>query len=444
MQPLRVGLCGLGTVAQGVLEVLSRNAGVIARRAGRPIVVTRVASRRLRPEVDLHGAEFSTDVVGLAGHADVDVVVELIGGADVAVDLLRTALEAGKPVVTANKAAVARHGDGLLRIARAQGVPLLFEAAVAGGIPIIGSLTRGLAANEVEWLAGIINGTSNFILTAMSDRGEDFGTALAEAQRLGYAEADPTFDVEGIDAAHKLAILAALAFETGFRFDAVYTEGISRITPEDIEYARRLGYRIKHLGLARRTPAGLEVRVHPTLVPDTHLLANVNGVMNAVLVHGNAAGDVLYYGAGAGSLPTASAVVADLVEVARWSACRNPAEGADIGDASASAPPAAPELPVVAIDGCTSGYYLRIPSLDRPGVFARVATLLSEREISIESALQRAQAIHAETRDAWVPIVIVTQPVPERVMNDALAAVQALPEVVGEVVRIRVEDFGNA
>jgi homoserine dehydrogenase len=435
LEPLRVGLCGLGTVAQGVLEVLSRNAGVIGRRAGRPVVVTRIASRRLREGVDLRGATFGTDPHALVTDPQVDVVVELIGGDDLAVDLLRRGLDAGKPVVTANKAAIARHGDELLALARRRGLPLLFEAAVAGGIPIIGTLVRGLAANELQWLAGIINGTSNFILTAMSDRGEDFGTALAEAQRLGYAEADPTFDVEGIDAAHKLAILAALAFETGFRFDAVYTEGISRITPEDIEYARRLGYRIKHLGLARRTPAGVEMRVHPTLVPDSQLLANVNGVMNAVLVNGNAAGSTLYYGAGAGGLPTASAVVADLIEVARWSACV-PAGGL----VAAAAPPALPPVP---IESCTSAFYLRIPSLDRPGVFARVATLLSERDISIESALQRAQAIHADSQNAWVPIVIVTQPVPERVMDDAVAAVQALPDVVGEVVRIRVEDFGN-
>jgi homoserine dehydrogenase len=267
----------------------------------------------------------------------------------------------------------------------------------------------------------------------MSDQGQDFASALAEAQRLGYAEADPTFDVEGIDAAHKLAILAALAFDTGFRFDAVCAEGISRITREDIEYARQLGYRIKHLGIARRAAAGIEMRVHPTLVPEGELLARVNGVMNAVLVHGNAAGDTLYYGAGAGGLPTASAVVADLIEIAR-------SPRLSLTDEQ----PAAPALPALPLEDCTSAYYLRIPALDRPGVFARLATLLSERAISIESALQRAQAIHAETGEAWVPIVLVTQPVAERVMNDALAAVQALPEVVGEVVRIRVEDFGHA
>ncbi|MBX3706520.1 MAG: homoserine dehydrogenase [Pseudomonadales bacterium] len=435
MQPLRVGVCGLGTVAQGVLEVLARNADLIERRAGRRIVVTRVASRRARTEVDLRGATFSLDVADIPGHPDVDVVVELIGGDGLAVELISSALECGKPVVTANKAAIARHGDRLRETAQRQGVALNFEAAVAGGIPIIASLTQGLAANRIDWLAGIINGTSNFILTGMSDGGADFASALAEAQRLGYAEADPTFDVEGIDAAHKLAILCALAFDTGFRFDAVYTEGISRITPEDIEYARRLGYRIKHLGIARRTVAGVEARVHPTLVPDTHLVANVNGVMNAVLVHGDATGSTLFYGAGAGGLPTASAVVADLVEIARATRCAAP-------------PPAYPaplEAPaMLPIEAATSAHYLRIPSLDRPGVFARVATLLSERDISIESALQRAQAIHAESQNAWVPIVIVTQPVAERVIQEAVAAVQALPDVVGEVVRIRVEDLADA
>jgi homoserine dehydrogenase len=437
LQPLRVGLLGLGTVAQGVLEILSRNAGLIARRAGRPIVVTQVASRRLRPGVDLRDASFSTDLLKLARDPGIDVLVELIGGDGLAVETMRAALAAGTAVVSGNKAAIARHGDELLATARQRGVPLLFEAAVAGGIPILGTLTRGLAANDVRSLAGIINGTSNFILTGMSDRGEDFAAALAEAQRLGYAEADPTFDVEGVDAAHKLTILAALAFGTGFRFDAVYTEGISRITPEDIEYAKRLGYRIKQLGIARRSAAGVELRVHPTLVPDTHLLANVNGVMNAVLVNGDATGSTLYYGAGAGSLPSASAVVADLIEVARGTAVDCGAaprhEGAPDGGAPATVP----------IADTLSAYYLRIPALDRPGVFARVATLLSEREISIESALQRAQAIHAESQNAWVPIVIVTQPVPERVVRDALDALQALPDVVGDVVRIRVEEFGD-
>jgi homoserine dehydrogenase len=417
-------------VAQGVLRILAENADNVTRRAGRPVVVTQVASRRLRPEAELGDAVFSSDVRTIPAHPEVDVVVELIGGEDMALELQKAALSAGKPVVTANKAVVALHGDELFDLAREHGVPFCFEAAVAGGIPIITAITRGLAANEVEWLAGIINGTSNFILTAMAKDGEDFNTALAEAQRLGYAEADPTFDIEGIDAAHKLTILAALAFGMNCRFPEVYTEGISRVSLEDVEYARELGYRIKHLGIARRTEAGVEVRVHPTLIPDHRLLANVEGVMNAIVVHGHAAGDTLYYGAGAGDLPTASAVIADLIEIARGTALL-PARGDGNG------------LAVVPIIESESAYYLRVPSLDRPGVFARVATILSEHNISIESALQRAAAIHAETQQAWVPIVIVTQRVPERVMNEALAAVQALSEVVGEITRIRVEDLDD-
>ncbi|MFW6093538.1 MAG: homoserine dehydrogenase [Pseudomonadota bacterium] len=430
MEPLRVGICGLGTVAQGVLRILEESAESIARRAGRPVVVTRVASRRLRPEAHLGNAEFSDDVRTLPGAADVDVVVELIGGEDQALELLNAAIEAGKPVVTANKAVVALHGDELFERARRLGVPLCFEAAVAGGIPIISALTRGLAANDLQWLAGIINGTSNYILTAMADEGEDFDAALAEAQRLGYAEADPTFDIEGIDAAHKLTILAALAFGMDFRFSEVYTEGISRVRLEDVAYARELGYRIKHLGIARRTERGVEVRVHPTLIPEHRLLANVQGVMNAVVVHGHAAGDTLYYGAGAGELPTASAVVADLMEIAR-------------GKALLPEPGDGDGLEVVPITECESAYYLRIPSLDRPGVFARVATILSEHNISIESAVQRAEAIHAENQQAWVPIVIVTQRVTERIMNHALTEVQALSEVVGDITRIRVEDLAD-
>jgi homoserine dehydrogenase len=423
-------LCGLGTVAQGVLQILADNAEDITRRAGRPVVVSQVASRRLRHEVNLGNVPFSTDVHALAGHPDVDVVVELIGGEDAALKLLRAALAAGKPVVTANKAVVALHGDELFDLAQQQNVPLCFEAAVAGGIPIISAITRGLAANHVQWLAGIINGTSNYILTAMTEAGEPFEDALAEAQRLGYAEADPTFDVEGIDAAHKLTILAALAFGMPFRFSEVYTEGIGRISVEDIEYALRLGYRIKHLGLARRTASGVEVRVHPTLIPAHRLLANVQGVMNAVVVHGDAAGDTLYYGAGAGKLPTASAVVADLVEIARGKALlpkRQDGEG----------------ILVVPIIESASAFYLRIPALDRPGVFARVATILAEHNISIESAEQRADAISADAPLAWVPIVIVTQRVPVRVLYDALAQVQALSEVVGEITRIRVDDLDD-
>ncbi len=326
------------------------------------------------------------------------------------------------------------HGNELLALASAQQTAIGFEATVAGGIPIIASLTRALAGNEIRWLAGIINGTSNYILTAMAESGQAFDAALAEAQRLGYAEADPTFDVEGIDAAHKLTILAALAFGIGFRFADIYTEGINAVSVEDIEYARQLGYQVKHLGIGRNSDAGVELRVHPTLVPQQQLLASVNGVMNAILVNGNAAGDTLYYGAGAGSLPTASAIVADLIDIARGLSpppVATPVETVD-------------ETRILSIEDVECGYFLKIPSLDKPGVFARVATILSERKISIEAAIQKEQAIHTESQNAWVPIIILTQRVREGVMNQALEAVQQLPEVIGEITRLRVEHFLDA
>jgi homoserine dehydrogenase len=433
LEPLKVGICGLGTVAQGVLEVLATNRESITRRAGREIRVTRVASRRAKPEVDLGGAEFSTDVHALAGNSDIDVLVELIGGEDTALELVTTALGRGTPVVSGNKAIVALHGNELLPLAAEHGAYLGFEAAVAGSIPIVASLNRSLAANQHEWLAGIINGTSNFILSAMTQGGRAFADALAEAQALGYAEADPTFDVQGIDAAHKLTILTALAFDVGFDFHSIYTEGISKLTAEDIGYAGQLGYRIKHLGIARRRERGIEARVHPVLVPDDHLLAGIGDAMNAVLVHSNAAGDTLYSGAGAGALPTASAVVADIIDIAR-------------GTARLPSPVVDTDLPILPIAETESAYYLRIPSVDRPGAFARVATILSEREISIEAAIQREEArVRTGGREAgdgaWVPIVILTHSVREAVMNEALEAVQALPEVVGEIMRIRVEHF---
>jgi homoserine dehydrogenase len=426
MGPLRVGLAGMGTVGQGVLDILERQAALVARRAGRPIVVTRVASRRRRDDVDIGAATFSLNPLELVAADDVDVVVELMGGTDTALDLIASAIAAGRPVVTANKAVMARHGNDLLATAQAGGVPVLFEASVAGAIPIIGSLRHGLAANAVTSVAGIINGTSNFILSAMT-AGADFSAALVEAQRLGYAEADPTFDVEGIDAAHKLTILAALAFEMPFAFAAVHCEGITRITPEDLRSAARLGYAIKHLGIARQTPAGVELRVHPTLIPKEHMMAHVNGVMNAVLVRGDAAGDTLYCGPGAGSLPTASAVVADLIELARG--------GVPVHTRSEPVPAV---LPIAA---CSSAYYLRIPSLDRPGVFARLATLLGEHAISIASVEQRGEEVHAVEGRAWVPVAIITDRVQEHVMDAALAALAALPDVVGAIVRMRVEEF---
>ena len=429
MNALKIGVCGLGTVAQGVLKVLATNQQQIAAQAGRAIEVRRVASRTPKPEIDLLGASFSTDLRSLITDPDIDVVVELIGGETAAFELMRDALQAGKSVVTANKAVLATRGDELLELAVQKGADLTFEAAVAGGIPIISALSRSLAGNRIEWLAGIINGTSNYILTAMAKQGRSFEEALAAAQKLGYAEADPTFDVEGIDAAHKLTIMAALAFGIGFRFEDIYCEGISEVTVEDIEYARQLGYQIKHLGIARARDAGVELRVHPTLVPDQQLLASVNGVMNAIVVHGNAAGDTLYYGAGAAALPTASAVVADLIDIARGQAV-DPAVYRQ-RDA----------CKVASIDEVESGFYLRIPSLDKPGVFAQVATILSQHDISIEAAIQKEQAVHLENQEPWVPIIILTEEIRESVVAQAIEAVQRLPQVVGKVRCMRVEHF---
>lgn len=425
LQPLKIGVAGLGTVAGGVVALLRDSADALARRAGRPLSLVRVASRSPKPEVDLGGAAFTTDLNTLHD-PDIDVVVELIGGEDRAAELVRRALQGGQSVVTANKAVLARHGGELLALAQSQGAALGFEAAVAGGVPVIGALTRGLAANRVQLVAGVINGTSNYILTAMSQDGASFQAALRQAQEQGFAEADPTYDVEGIDAAHKLAILAALAFDMDFRFDAVYTEGISAVAKEDLNYAEELGYRLKHLAIARRVEGGVEARVHPTLVPASSLLAGVAGVMNAVLVDGEGIGPTLYYGPGAGAMPTASAVVADLIAIA-------------LGDAMACRTGGAPR-PVLPIERVVSAFYLRIPSLDAPGVFAEVAAALGRHGISIEGAIQRQGAVRSGDGGAsWVPIVILTAPVAERAMDAALQQVQEMPEVVGDITRIRVE-----
>jgi homoserine dehydrogenase len=402
--PLSIAVCGLGTVGRGVLEVLKRNADIIEQRAGRPIRVVTVASRTARPEVDLLGARFTTDLNSVIDDPDIDLVVELIGGETLADDLVRRSLAAGKHVVTANKAIIATHGDQYLEMAAARDLVFGFESAVAGGIPVIGALSRGLSANRINWVTGIINGTSNYILTAMAQSGQDFATALADAQALGYAEADPSFDVDGIDAAHKLTILACLAFGIGMRFE--------------------------HLGIARQTHAGVELRVHPTLIPEQQLLASVDGVMNAVMINSDAAGDTLYYGAGAGGEPTASAVVADLIDVARGCAPRWWVPEAGPDDAVL--------IPVADIE-CAC--YLNIPSMDKPGVFARAATILSDHDISIEAVIQKEQAVHVDVEQSWVPIVILTHKVRERVMNEAIAELEALPEVVSPIKRIRVEHF---
>ena len=429
MSPLRIGIAGLGTVAGGVVKLLCANASALARQAGRPLSLVRVASRTPKPQLDLGGAAFTRDLSALHD-PDIDLVVELIGGEDRALQLVRGALKRGQHVVTANKAILASHGDALLSLAAKQGAGLAFEAAVAGGVPVLGALTRGLAANRLGLIAGIINGTSNYILTAMEEQRASFPEALARAQELGFAEADPSYDVEGIDAAHKLTILAALAYDMNFRFADVYTEGIAHITQEDLEYAGELGYRIKHLGLARPRREGVEARVHPTLVPKASMLASVGGAMNAVWMEGDAAGPTLHYGAGAGALPTASAVVADVIAIARGAAPPHRTGGRP--------------LVVLPMERITSACYLRIPSLDAPGVFAEVAAILGRQGISIEAAIQREQAVRAaDASGAWVPIVILTAPVAEGAMDAALALVQKMPEVVGKITRIRVEHLAD-
>lgn len=427
--PLKVGLAGLGTVGQGVVKLLLESYDSLAATAGRPLELTLVASRTPRPSVDLGNASFSTDLSILAESEEVDVIVEAIGGDGAAKKLFEQAIENGKHVVTANKALIALHGNDLLRKAEKKGLSVGFEAAVAGGIPIINALTRGLAANRIEWLAGIINGTSNYILTAMSQQGRDFREALEEAQKLGYAEADPTFDVEGIDAAHKLAILAGLAFGTPFDFTGVYTEGISDVDIEDIGYANDLGYEIKHLGIAKRTDQGVESRVYPCLVPHRMLLSKVEDVMNAVLVQGHAVGPTLYVGPGAGAAPTASAVVADLVELA--------------GGKSVRKYNLRQKLETVPLDDLRCAHYLNIPAADQPGVFAHVADTLSRHGVSIESVIQRAQAIRSREGADWVPIVILTNAVTEGDIERAVSAIKDLDGIGSGIRRLRVADLDS-
>jgi homoserine dehydrogenase len=437
VQAIRLGLCGLGTVGGAVFDVLTRNGDEIARRAGRRLDVTVLGLRRDRPDLELRGARVERDVLAVADADDVDVLVELIGGTTLARDLVLRAIEAGKHVVTANKALVAEHGNEIFAAAEAKGVSVAFEAAVAGGIPLIKAIREGLAANRIGWLAGIVNGTSNFVLSEMRSTGRDFDDVLAEAQRLGYAELDPTFDVDGTDAAHKLTILASIAFGVPLQFAAGYTEGIDVVTRTDIAYAEELGYRIKPLAMTRATEAGIELRVHPTLVPEKQLLANVDGVMNAVLVASDAVGPTLYYGPGAGGEPTASSVIADLVDVAR----------AVDAPAAQRVPPLAfhaealSDLPILPIGAVTSAYYLRILALDAPGVLARIATLLADEGISIEAVIQKESEIRALGGEAWVPIIILTQRVKEAQLEAALRAIEALEDVRSPVTRLRVESL---
>ena len=416
MKTISVGIAGLGTVAQGVLELLAANRDLIEQRSGLTINILRIASRTSKPEVDLHGAEFSTDVIDLLNDSRLDVIVELMGGEDSAKDLIVGAIAQGKAVVTANKAVIALHGNELAR------QNLRYEAAVAGAIPIIQALRQGLVANRFSGLSGIINGTCNYMLSAMEEEGVGFDEILQRAQALGYAEADPSFDVDGIDAAHKLTILMALAYGTGFEFSKVYVEGIRAVTPVDISYASELGYRIKHLGLLRNTNAGIEARVHPTLVPRSELMAHVNGVLNAVQVVSDASGKTLFSGPGAGGAATASAVVADIV-----------ASGIT-GDNSVADQEAARTVPIMPIEEITSAYYLRIPSRNEPGVFAEVAQILSSHDISIDAVIQK----DGHDQGDLVDIVLLTQETLEARMNQALGQLQRLAATTDQVMRIRV------
>ncbi len=433
MKPVKVGLLGLGTVGGGTLAVLRRNAQEIARRAGRDITVRMAAVRNLEKARKVAGdkLELTTDPKVVVNHPEVDVVVELIGGYEPARELVLQAIANGKHVVTANKALIAKHGNEIFAAAQKKGVMVAFEAAVAGGIPVIKAIREGLAANRIEWLAGIINGTTNFILTAMRDQGRDFADVLAEAQRLGYAEADPTFDVEGIDAAHKLTILASIAFGIPLQFDRAYTEGITKITRDDVDYAGQLGYRIKLLGIARRTDKGVELRVHPTLIPQRRLIANVDGVMNAVLVCGDAVGPTLYSGAGAGAEPTASAVVADLVDVVRTMT----SDPENRVPHLAFQPDAISDLPILPVEEIETAYYLRLQAEDKPGVLAEVTRILGEAQISIEAVLQKEPAEGEST----VPVILLTRRVQERNMNQAISQIEKLKAISGSVTRIRLE-----
>jgi homoserine dehydrogenase len=433
LRPVNVGLLGLGTVGGGTFNVLNRNAEEITRRAGRGIRITHAAAREYDPArlPGIEGIEVTDDAFSVVDNPDIDIVVELIGGYEPARELVLKAIANGKHVVTANKALIAMHGNEIFAAAQDKGVMVAFEAAVAGGIPIIKAIREGLAANQIEWLAGIINGTGNFILTEMRDKGRDFDDVLKEAQALGYAEADPTFDVEGIDAAHKLTILAALAFGIPLQFDKVYTEGISRITREDVGYAEQFGYRIKHLGFTRRTTRGIEMRVHPTLIPERRLIANVDGVMNAVLVKADAVGATMYYGAGAGAEPTASAVVADIIDVTRTLT----ADPQNRVPHLAFQPGSISDLPILSMDDVETAYYLRMQATDKPGVMADVTRILGDAGISIEAILQKEPAPDADRAS----IILLTHVVQERQMNEAITRIEALDSIHGQVTRIRLE-----
>ena len=435
MKPVNIGLLGLGTVGQGVATILARNAAEIQRRTGRTIQVTRAAVRNQgKAEALALGIDITTEADSLVSDPDIDIICEAMGGDNPALRLLHAAIANGKHVITANKALIAVHGNELFASAQKNGVSVAYESSVAGGIPIIKALREGLAANRVEWLAGIINGTGNFILSEMAEKGRSFSDVLAEAQALGYAEADPTFDVEGIDAAHKLTIMASVAFGMPLEFNSVYTEGISKVSREDVEFANELGYRIKHLGVARKRPDGVELRVHPTLIPEKRLLANVNGVMNAVLVQGDAVGPTLYYGAGAGSEPTGSSLVADIIDVVRGidadPAHRVPALGFQAD--------ALENQVILKTPDFESAFYLHIQALDRPGVLAKITGIFGELGISIEAILQKEPA---DYQAGAVPIILLTRRVREGLIEQAVERIEALDTIATPITRLRVESL---
>ena len=437
MKPINVGLLGIGTVGGGTWEVLARNQEEITRRAGRGIIITKVADKDLDRARKITGgkAAVTADANEVVTDPDIDIVIELIGGYTVAREFVLKAIANGKHVVTANKALLATHGNEIFAAAQKQGVMVGFEAAVAGGIPIIKALREGLTANRIEWIAGIINGTSNFILTEMRDKGLPFAEVLAQAQKLGYAEADPTFDIEGVDAAHKLTIMSAIAFGIPMQFDKAYTEGISKLTREDIRYAEELGYRIKLLGITRKTEAGIELRVHPTLIPERRLIANVEGVMNAVLVKGDAVGATMYYGAGAGSMPTASAVVADLVDITRL----HTADPEHRVPHLAFQPDQLANTRILPMEEVVTSYYLRMRVADRTGVLADVTRILADGAISIDAMVQKEPSEGEEQVD----IIMLTHETQEKNINTAIARIEGLPVVNGKVTRIRLEELGR-
>jgi homoserine dehydrogenase len=431
MKAVRIGLCGLGTVGGSVFNVLARNRECINSRANRDLRIVHVGARRDNPKVNTGAVKVSRDIFAVVRDPDVDIVVELIGGTTVAKNLVLEAIQNGKHVVTANKALIAHHGAEIFAAARQKGVCVTFEAAVAGAIPVIKALREGLAANRIEWLAGIINGTTNFILTEMSEKGRAFDDVLKEAQALGYAEADPTFDVEGIDAAHKLVILAAIAFGIPLEVDKIYTEGITRLDIRDVNFARELGYRIRHLGIARRTDKGIELRVHPTLIPQRQLIANVAGVMNAVMVMGDASGPTLYNGRGAGGEPTASSVIADLVDVARQQEVRLEQRVPALGVVAEAVRPQA----ILPIEQIVSEYYLRMTARDKPGVLSHISKILSDAGISIEAVIQK----EVQAGETTVPLILLTSRIQESILRQAVKSIEASGMAEGSVVTLRVE-----